>query len=68
MGNNIVTANIKIVGVRPLFFHRFGPDAMPLEKQERSGVAGNDPTEWRKTVSVTKQGQLFMDSSYAFAT
>lgn len=68
MGNNIITATVKIVGVRPLFFHRFGPDSMPLEKQEKVGKAGNDPSEWRKTVNVTKQGQLFMDSSYAFAT
>lgn len=65
---NIITAKVTIIGTRPLFFHRFGPDAVPLEKQERTGVAGNDPEEWRKTVSVTRQGQLYMDSSYAFAT
>jgi hypothetical protein len=65
---NIVNARIKIVGTRPLFFHKFGPDAMPLKKQERTGVAGNDPEEWRKTVSVTKSGQLFVDPSYVFAT
>lgn len=68
MGNNIVNAKVKIIGTRPLFFHKFGPDAMPLEKQERTGVAGNDPEEWRKTVSVTKKGQLFVDPSYVFAT
>lgn len=68
MGTNIVTAKVKIVGTRPMFHHKFGPDAMPLEKQERNGVAGNDPTEWRKTVSVTKQGQLYVDPSYVFAT
>ncbi len=65
---NILTASIKIVGVKPLFFNAFGPEAIPLEKQERNGVAGNDPTEWRKGTPVTADGQLFMDASYAFAT
>lgn len=68
MSNNIVTAKIKIVGVKPLFFNAFGPDSIPLEKQERSGVAGNDPQEWRKSTPITKSGQFFMDASYAFAT
>jgi hypothetical protein len=66
--SNILTAKVTIQGVRPLWFHRFGPEALPLEKQERTGVAGNDPVEWRRTVSVTKDGQLFVDSTYAFAT
>lgn len=65
---NMLTARVKIVGVRPLFFHRFGPESISLEKQEKTGVAGNDPEQWRKTVSVTHDGQLFMDSTYAFAT
>jgi hypothetical protein len=65
---NILTATVTIEGTRPLWFHRFGPDALPLEKQERTGVAGNDPEEWRRTVSVTKDGQLCLDSTYGFAT
>lgn len=66
--SQLVTAKVTIKGARPLFWHRFGPDAMPLEKGERTGVAGNDPEEWRKTVLVTKDGQLFLEPSYAFAT
>lgn len=65
---NILTAAITVKGVRPLWFHRFGPDALPLEKQERTGVAGNDPEEWRKTVSVTRDGQLYVEPTYVFAT
>jgi hypothetical protein len=64
--SNILKATVAVQGVRPLFFHRFGPDALPLEKQERTGVAGNSPDEWRKTVLVTKTGQLFLDPTYAF--
>lgn len=68
MTDNMVQAQVSIKGVRPLFFHKFGTDAIPLEKQEKTGVAGNDPVEWRKTVMVTKDGQLFLEPTYAFAT
>lgn len=40
---------------------------MPLEKQEKTGIAGNDPEEWRRTVLITKEKQLYIDPSYAFA-
>lgn len=65
---NILTAEVSIKGVRPLWWHKFGPDALPLEKQERTGVAGNDPEEWRRTVLATKDGQLYLDPTYIFAT
>lgn len=64
---NILTAIVTIKGVRPLLWHHFGPDALPLEKQEKTGVAGHDPEEWRKTVLKTKDNQLYVDSSYIFA-
>ena len=64
---NILIATVIIKGVRPLLWHHFGPDALPLEKQEKTGVAGNDPEEWKKTVLKTKDGQLFIESSYIFA-
>lgn len=64
---NLLTAEVKITGTRPLLWHAFGPDAIPLEKQERTGVAGNDPEEWKKTVLMTPDRQLYFDSSYAFA-
>lgn len=63
---NIITAAVTIRGTRPFWQHHFGPDAMPLEKQERTGVAGNDPEEWRRTCSVTNDGQLYFDASYIF--
>lgn len=63
---NILTAEITIKGLRPLFWHAFGPDAIPLEKQERTGVAGNDPEEWKKTVLALPSGQLYLHASYIF--
>lgn len=65
---NIIQAKVKIKGVRPLFWHKFGPEALPLEKQERTGVAGNDPEEWRRTVLVSSNGQLYLEPTYAFST
>jgi len=65
---NIVNAAITIKGTRPLFQHKFGPEALPLEKLEKTGVAGNDPEEWRKTAMVTRDGQLYLDPTYVFAT
>ncbi len=65
--SNFLTATVQIKGTRPLWQHRFGPDALPLEKQERTGVAGNDPIEWRRTCSITSSGQLYFDPTYVFA-
>lgn len=64
--HNIIRAQLTICGTRPLLQHHFGPDAIPLEKQERTGVAGNDPEEWKKTCMVTSEGQLYILGSYVF--
>lgn len=61
---NILTARVAIQGTRTLLWHRFGIDSIPLEKQEKSGVAGNDPEEWRKTVLMTNDRQLYLLNTY----
>lgn len=63
---NMLRAEVEIIGLRPLLWHHFGPDALPLTKVEKEGVAGNDPTEWRRTVLATKGGRLFLDPAYVF--
>lgn len=63
---NILNAQVTIKGLRPLMWHAFGPDAIPLEKRERTGVAGNDPEEWKKTVLALPTGQLYVQPSYVF--
>ena len=65
--SNLLEATVKIKGVRPLFLHQFGEDSIPLETRERTGVAGNDPEEWRKSVSVDKKGQLYIRGDYVFS-
>jgi len=67
MAQNMIQATVNIVGTRPFFWHCFTPEALALEKKERTGVAGNDPSEWRSTASVDRDGHLYFDSSYAFA-
>jgi hypothetical protein len=62
----MLVAKVQIEGVRPILWHRFGPDAIPLEKQEKTGVAGNDPEEWKRTYLATKEGQLYVEPSYIF--
>lgn len=66
--SNLITATVTIQGTRPMLWHRFGPDAIPLEKREKTGVAGNDPEEWRRTCLVTKDGQLYLEGAYVFST
>lgn len=64
---NLLTAEVEIRGTRPLLWHIFGPDAIPLEKKEKTGVAGNDPEEWRTTYLTTSERQLALPATYAFA-
>jgi hypothetical protein len=63
---NILTANVQIKGLRAMLWHAFGPDAIPLEKREKTGVAGNDPVEWTRTVLMTKERQLYLLPTYIF--
>jgi len=64
---NILIATVRIEGIRPLLWHAFTPDAIPASgKRERSGVAGNDPSEWRRTVLVTPERQLYLPTSAIF--
>jgi hypothetical protein len=63
---NVLEARVTIKGTRPIMWHAFGPDSIPLEKQERTGVAGNDPAEWRRTVLATRAGQLYVRGDYVF--
>jgi hypothetical protein len=63
---NLIRARVQICGTRPLLQHKFGPEALPLEKEERTGVAGNDPEEWKRTSMATADGQLYIPGTYIF--
>lgn len=51
----LLKATATIVGKRPILFHSFSVDSISLEKKERTGVAGNDPEEWKRSVLMTKK-------------
>lgn len=63
---NMVRVRVKVRGTRPLLQHYFGPGAIPLEKGEKTGVAGNDPEEWRRTCMVAEDGELYVHGTYVF--
>lgn len=62
----LVKATVSIVGTRPVLWHHFGPEALSREERERTGVAGNDPEEWKRTVLCTGDRQLYFESAYVF--
>ncbi len=62
----LLKANVRIVGERPILFNRFSVDSIPLGKKEKTGVAGNDPEEWKRSVMKTEERQLYVESSYIF--
>lgn len=66
--SNIVKAKVKVAGMRPFFFHEFTRNSIPLEREERTGKAGNDPEEWRKTVMMNDKRELYIKPSMIFAT
>lgn len=47
---NYLSAKVAIKGMKAILWHRFGSDVLSPERKEKSGVAGNDPCEWKKTV------------------
>lgn len=63
---NSVKVQVKIEGTRPLLWNHFGPHSLPLEPQEREGVAGNDPHEWRQSVLMLPDRQLYILPSAVF--
>ena len=64
--SNMLTARVGIVGLRPLLWHKFGLGVISAEKGERTGIAGNDPEEWKRTVLATTDAQLYLEPTYVF--
>lgn len=67
IGSNLTIVTVTIRGTRPLWQHQFGPDALPLTPREKTGVAGNDPDEWRRTCMIDRNGRPYLHSTYLFA-
>lgn len=64
---SLLKAEVRIKGTRPILFNNFSIDSIPLVKKEKSGVAGNNPEEWKTTFTATNEGQLYLRSDYIFS-
>lgn len=62
----LMYGNVKIRGTKDLFFHIFTTETLSLERRERTGVAGNDPEEWKRSHTANEEGQLYVNPSYVF--
>ena len=68
--SNYLVATVTVRGTGPLLQHAFGLDTIPAtgERPSRTGAAGNDPEEWRRSARVTLEGQLYLEPAAAYAT
>lgn len=61
-------ADITIEGTRALLIHAFFIDALSAQKKEKTGSAGNDSEEWKRTIYIRKEdNQLFLPGAYFFS-
>ncbi|MGM0835888.1 MAG: hypothetical protein ACQEV7_07000 [Bacillota bacterium] len=63
---SLLVAEVSIIGTRPLLYNTFTPETLSLEKKEKTGVAGNNPEEWKNTFLANNDGQFFILPSYIF--
>lgn len=61
-------AEVIVRGTRPFLWHAFTEEALSTSRKAKGGVAGNDPTEWKKTVLATEKGLLYIKPSYVFGS
>jgi hypothetical protein len=64
--SSILRAKVSVKGNRILTWHHFGIDALSPEAKERSGTAGNNPDEWRRTVLMDDDRRLYLLPTYFF--
>jgi len=63
---NYLQATVTIEGTRPLLWNHLKPTESFGKRQERSGTAGNDPTEWERNVLITDERQLYLLPTHVF--
>lgn len=61
-------ASLVLEGIRPMLIHAFFVDALSMKKKEKTGSAGNDPEEWKRTIYVrSNDNQLYLPDTYFFS-
>lgn len=62
------TAKVTIRGIKPFLFNAFSEKNLPLSgRQEKKGVTGNNPEEWKDSVLMNDKRQLYIPDNYLFA-
>lgn len=64
--SNMMVMRVSVEGIRPLLWNAFSVDLLSGTKRAKTGSAGNDPEEWRRTVLLTPDRMLYLLPSYAF--
>lgn len=57
---------IEITGTKPVLMHKFNIESLQQLSKVKTGSAGNDPEEWKKTF-FENDGKLYFPASYLFA-
>lgn len=63
---SLMVSKVKIRGTRKFLYHVFTEDTLSLERKKLTGVAGNNPEEWKKTYTADENGQLYIKPTYIF--
>ncbi|MBE6161924.1 MAG: hypothetical protein E7158_06895 [Firmicutes bacterium] len=66
MANNILKAKVSIEGSRPILWNSFNLELLDV-KVKKNGVKGNNPEEWKKTVLITENRQLYLKPESIFS-
>lgn len=56
----------KIVGIKPLFFHKFNIETLTDQKKPKTGTTGNNPEEWKQSF-FQDNNKLYIPGAYIFA-
>ena len=54
------TAKVTIKGVRHIIFHAFREEVLTETKKAKTGTTGNNPEEWKSTVQMDENRNLFL--------
>jgi hypothetical protein len=63
---NLLEASVQIYGTRTILWNHLKPTEDFGKRREKSGTAGNDPSEWERSVLMTKERQLYLLPTYVF--
>ncbi len=58
---------VEIEGVKPFIFHKFNIEQIQALSKPKTGSAGNDPDEWKRSFFYDDEDKLYIPSNYLFS-